>query len=127
MDWINLFLKVYLRKPRANFGIQQLRKLDYSEKSPQSNLLDSLKGTPNLSSKSQLVSYFVNPIPVKSKQVPLVTSQIVPTMANRYAPLALPANLNAMPVDYSTKTNSLGMMMITQPDNTFNGLNIFVI
>ena len=44
------------------------RKLDYSEKSPQSNLLDSLKRIPNLSGKGQPISYFVNPIPVKSKQ-----------------------------------------------------------
>ena len=29
-------------------------------------------------------------------------------MANRYAPLALPANLNAMPVDYSTKIRQFG-------------------
>ena len=29
-------------------------------------------------------------------------------MANRYAPLALPANLNAMPVDYSTKIKQFG-------------------
>ena len=50
------------------------RKLDYSQKSPQSNLLDSLKGTPNLSGKSELVSYSVNPVPIKTKQIPLVTS-----------------------------------------------------
>ena len=29
-------------------------------------------------------------------------------MANRYAPLALPTNLNAMPVDYGTKIKQFG-------------------
>ena len=29
-------------------------------------------------------------------------------MENRYAPLALPANLNAMPTDYSTKIKQFG-------------------
>ena len=29
-------------------------------------------------------------------------------MANRYAPLALPTNLNAMPVDYNTKIKQFG-------------------
>ena len=29
-------------------------------------------------------------------------------MANRYAPLSLPANLNAMPVDYNTKIKQFG-------------------
>ena len=83
-------------------------KLDYSKKLPQSNLLDSFKGTPNLSGKSQLVSYYVNSIPVKSKRAPLVTSQRVPAMVNRYDPLALPTNLNSMPVDYSTKIKQFG-------------------
>lgn len=84
------------------------RKLDYSEKSPQSNILDSLKRTQKLSSKGQLVNYFVNHVLISSKQVPVTTSQIVPSMANRYAPLSLLANLNAMPADYSTKIKQFG-------------------
>lgn len=79
------------------------RKLDYSEKSPQSNLLDSLRKIPNLSCKSQPINYSVNPIPIKSRQILLVPSRTVPPMANIYAPLALLTNLNAMPVDYGTK------------------------
>ena len=79
------------------------RKLYYSKKSPHSNILDSLKKFSKLSSKSQPVNYSVNPILVKSRQIPLVPSQIVPAMANRYAPLVLPANLNPMPIDYGTK------------------------
>ena len=61
-----------------------------------------------LSRKSQLVNYIVNPIVVPSKQVLLTTSQSVSAMANRYAPLVLPANLNVMPVDYNTKIKQFG-------------------
>ena len=58
------------------------RKLDYSEKSPQFNLLDSLRKFSNLSGKSQPINYSVNPILVKNRQILLVPSQIVPAMAN---------------------------------------------
>ena len=85
------------------------RNLDYSKQSPQSNLLDSLfKGMQKLSSKGQLVNYFVNPFLIPSKQVHVTTSQTVLAMANRYAPLALPTNLNAMLVDYNTKIKQFG-------------------
>ena len=86
------------------------RKLDYFEQSKQSNLLDSLvkKEAQKLSRKSQLVNYIVNPVVVPCKQVPITTSQWVSAMANRYAPLVLPANLNAMPADYSTKIKKFG-------------------
>ena len=85
------------------------KKLDYSEQSKQSNILDSLlKGTQKLSSKGQLVNYFVNPFLIPSKQVLVITSLTVLAMANRYAPLALLVNLNAMPVDYNTKIKQFG-------------------
>ena len=64
-----MFLRVFLRNPSTNFGIHHKevkRKLDYSEKSPQSNLLDSLKRTQKLSSKGQLVKYFVNHVLITS-------------------------------------------------------------
>ena len=86
------------------------RKLDYFEESKQSNLLDSLvkKEAQKLSRKSQHVNYIVNPIFVPSKQAPITTTQSVSAMANRYAPLVLPANINVMPVDYSTKIKKFG-------------------
>jgi hypothetical protein len=86
------------------------RKFDYSEQSKQSNLLDFLvkKEAQKLSRKSQLVKYIVDLVVVPSKQAPITTSQSVSAMANRYAPLVLPANLNAMPTDYSTKIKQFG-------------------
>ena len=95
------------------------RKLDYSEK--------SLSKFPKVSGKGQPVNYLVSPILVKSRQFLLVPHQLVPAMANRYAPLVLPANLNPMPADYGTKKlSNLGVMMIIQSNNIFNGLKIFV-
>ena len=81
------------------------RKLDYSEQSKQSNLFDSLvkKEAQRLLRKSQFVNYTINPIVVPSRQAPTSTSKSTSAMANRYAPLVLPANINAMPADYSTK------------------------
>jgi hypothetical protein len=62
----------------------------------------------NLSGKSHPVNYPVNPILVKSRQILLVPCQIVPAMANRYAPLVLPTNLNPMAADYGTKIKQFG-------------------
>ena len=130
MDWTNSFLRVFLRNPSAFFwdsSIKEVkRKLDYSKKSPQSNLLDSLKRTQKLSSKGQLVNYFVNPILIPSKQVPVITSQTVPIMANRYAPLALPTNLNAMPADYNTKIRQFGDDEAYTTRHQYSGLKTFV-
>ena len=100
-------LKSLSQQTKSNFWSSPVkevkRKLDYYEKSPQFNLLDSLRKFPKLSGKSQPVNYSLNPILVKSRQILLVPSQIVPAMANRYALLVLPANLNPMPTDYGTK------------------------
>ena len=66
------------------------------------------KEVQKLSRQSQFVNYTVNPIVVPSRQAPTSTSQSTSAMANRYAPLVLLANLNAMPVDYSTKIKQFG-------------------
>jgi hypothetical protein len=76
------------------------RKSDYSDRSPSK--------FPKVSGKGQPISYPVSPILGKSRQLPLVPCQQVPTMANRYAPLVLPTNLNPMPVDYGTKNKKFG-------------------
>ena len=76
------------------------RKLDYSER--------SLSKFPKVSGKGQPTNYPVGPVLAKSGHLPLVPCQQVPTMANRYAPLVLPANLNPMPADYGTKIKQFG-------------------
>ena len=68
----------------------------------------TLSKFPKVSGEGQPVSYLVSSVLGKSGQLPLVPCQQVPTMANRYAPLVLPPNLNPMPTDYGTKIKQFG-------------------
>ena len=74
------------------------RKLEYLEQHKDSSPLDFLlkREIGKLSRDNQVVNYTVNIVARPS-------SKVLSTMANRYAPLALPANLNAMPANYGTK------------------------
>ena len=69
------------------------RKLVYSEA--------TLSKFPKVSGEGQPLSYPI--VPWKSGQPPQFPYQQTPVMANRYAPLVLPANLNPMPANYGTK------------------------
>ena len=79
------------------------RKLEYLEQhrdySPLYFLLK--REIRNLSRDNQVVKSTVNIVTGPSSQVLSITSQPLSTMANRYAPLTLPVNMNAMPIDYS--------------------------
>ena len=96
------------------------RKLEYLEQHRDYSPLDFFlkREIRKLLRDDQIVNYTVNSSKGSSSQGPSnkgsssqgpsgqvlsTTSQPFSTMANRYAPLALPANLNAMPIDYSSK------------------------
>ena len=66
----------------------------------------TLSKFPKVSGEGQPISYPVGP--VKSGQPPRFPYQQTPAMANRYAPLVLPANLNPMLADYGTKIKQFG-------------------
>ena len=76
------------------------RKSVYSERTPSK--------FPKVSGEGQPVSYPLGFVPRKSGQLPLFPFQQATTMAYRYAPLVLLANLNPMPADYGTKIKQFG-------------------
>ena len=97
------------------------RKLDFLEQhrdySPSYFLLK--REIKNFSKDDQNVNYSIyttgpnnkgqsNQVLSPSSQILSTTSQPLSIMANRYAPLALPANLNAMLTNYSSKIKQFG-------------------